>query len=375
MYTYLIVDDEMIERKGIRMLLSWMNIRENILEASNGEEALEVFEKEKIDVLLTDINMPFMDGIELLSRIHEEYPGTETVIFSGYDEFSYAKKAISYGVSAYILKPVNPEEFKKVVGEITEKLAKSEREEKRKDESMEFLREHLLYLMVNGQSRSTMQEKTQMLLDMSFVRDFCRMVLLECANNYFEPVNSEQIENCASHSRYFSDELDAQNFYQKEEQMFDIFLCIWYTIFMKKDMFTINKNGLSYGRGYVYSLQYHLVWCTKYRKKVLKDGIDVECKEMLESLAQEYKFQILAMEVMPDHIHLLVDCRPQFYISDMIKIMKGNLARQMFLLHPELKKELWGGHLWNPSYCAVTVSDRSREQVLAYIEGQKEKSR
>ena len=68
MYTYLIVDDEMIERKGIRMLLSRMNIRENILEASNGEEALEVFEKEKIDVLLTDINMPFMDGIELLSR-------------------------------------------------------------------------------------------------------------------------------------------------------------------------------------------------------------------------------------------------------------------------------------------------------------------
>ncbi|RHU53206.1 IS200/IS605 family transposase, partial [Blautia sp. TF10-30] len=60
---------------------------------------------------------------------------------------------------------------------------------------------------------------------------------------------------------------------------------------MGKDMFTINKNDLSYGRGYVYSLQYHLVWCTKYRKKVLKDGIDVECKEMLEGLAQEYKFQ------------------------------------------------------------------------------------
>lgn len=198
MYTYLIVDDEMIERKGIRMLLSRMNIWENILEASNGEEALEVFEKEKIDVLLTDINMPFMDGIELLSRIHEAYPGTETVIFSGYDEFSYAKKAISYGVFAYILKPVNPEEFEKVVGEITEKLAKSEREEKRKDESMEFLREHLLYLMVNGQSRSAMQEKTQMLLDMSFVRDFRRMVLLECANNYFEQVNSEQIEKMQS---------------------------------------------------------------------------------------------------------------------------------------------------------------------------------
>ena len=63
------------------------------------------------------------------------------------------------------------------------------------------------------------------------------------------------------------------------------------------------------------------------------------------------------------------------YFSDMIKIMKGNLARQMFLVHPELKEELWGGHLWNPSYCAITVSDRSRDQVLAYIEGQKEKEK
>ena len=157
--------------------------------------------------------------------------------------------------------------------------------------------------------------------------------------------------------------------------MFAKYSCIWYTKNMEKNMFNINNNELSYGRGYVYSLQYHLVWCTKYRKKVLKDGIDLECKKMLQDLAEEYRFQILAMEVMPDHIHMLVDCRPQFYISDMIKIMKGNLARQMFLLHPELKKELWGGHLWNPSYCAVTVSDRSREQVSAYIEGQKEKEK
>ena len=110
---------------------------------------------------------------------------------------------------------------------------------------------------------------------------------------------------------------------------------------MERDVFSIKETRLSYGRGYAYSLQYPLVWCTKYRKKVA-------------------------------HIHLLVDCRPQFFISDMIKIMKGNLARQMFLAHPELKQELWGGHLWNPSYCAVTVSDRSREQVLACIEIQKE---
>ena len=143
---------------------------------------------------------------------------------------------------------------------------------------------------------------------------------------------------------------------------------------MDKNAYTIGKNDLTYGRGYVYSLQYHIVWCTKYRKQILWNGIDEEVKSMLEEIAEEYSFQILAMEVMPDHIHLLLDCKPQFRISDMVKIMKGNTARWLFLRHPELKRSLWGGHLWNPSYCAVTVSDCSREQVTQYINSQKERA-
>ncbi len=148
---------------------------------------------------------------------------------------------------------------------------------------------------------------------------------------------------------------------------------IWYNQNMDKNIYNIKENDLTYGRGYVYSLQYHIVWCTKYRKQVLKDGIDEELKQMLQELAEEYHFKILAMEVMPDHIHLLLDCRPQFMISDMVKIMKGNTARWLFLKRPELRKSLWGGHLWNPSYCAVTVSDRSREQVETYLRNQKER--
>ena len=110
----------------------------------------------------------------------------------------------------------------------------------------------------------------------------------------------------------------------------------------------------------------------QYRLETARNDFYIASKEESE---QQISVAVEFMEVMPDHIHLLVDCKPQFFISDMIKIMKGNLARQMFLVHPELKQKLWGGHLWNPSYCAVTVSDRSREQVLAYIEGQKEKRR
>jgi len=98
-----------------------------------------------------------------------------------------------------------------------------------------------------------------------------------------------------------------------------------------------------------------------------------DCKALLYSLAEEYRFEILAMEVMPDHIHLLLNTTPQFFIPDMIKIMKGGIARKLFLLHPEIKSRLWGGHLWNPSYCVVTVSERSREMVEQYIESQKEK--
>ncbi len=142
---------------------------------------------------------------------------------------------------------------------------------------------------------------------------------------------------------------------------------------MNENDFLSIPNVATYGRGYVYSLQYHIVWCTKYRKPVLNNGIDNELKELFQELSQEYEFSIIAMEVMPDHIHLLLDCKPQFFISDMIKIMKGNTARKLFMAHPELKKSLWGGHLWNPSYFAATVSDRTLEQINKYIEEQKVK--
>ncbi len=142
---------------------------------------------------------------------------------------------------------------------------------------------------------------------------------------------------------------------------------------MGNNIYKIRENDLTYGRGYVYSLQYHIVWCTKYRKCVLQDGIDKDLKHYLQQMAAEYRFTITAMEIMPDHIHLLVDCSPQFELPRMLKILKGNTARWLFMEHPELKKQLWGGHLWNPSYCVVTVSERSKEMVEHYIASQKER--
>ena len=132
-----------------------------------------------------------------------------------------------------------------------------------------------------------------------------------------------------------------------------------------------NNIDVTHGRGYVYSLQYHIVWCTKYRKSVLVNRIAEDTKHHLLTTASSLQADIMAMEVMPDHIHLLLNCKPQFRPSDAVKVFKGNTARWLFLAHPELKEQLWGGHLWNPSYFVATVSDRSLKQVEEYINTQK----
>lgn len=140
---------------------------------------------------------------------------------------------------------------------------------------------------------------------------------------------------------------------------------------MDKTVYFSIPSTVTHGRGYVYSLQYHIVWVTKYRKPIFTGGIESEVRDYLLQTLESLDMKPVAMEIMPDHIHLLVDCKPQLRLSDAIKILKGNTARWLFLARPEIKKQLWGGHLWNPSYFVATVSDRTLEQVRDYINSQK----
>ena len=130
-------------------------------------------------------------------------------------------------------------------------------------------------------------------------------------------------------------------------------------------------SKLRKSRGCVYSLKYHIVWCTKYRKSVIKNDVEVKLKELLEKIAKDNDIEVLEMETDLDHIHMLIECRPQHYIPNIIKAFKGTSARFLFLTHPELKKQLWGGHLWNPSYFVATVSENSEVQIVEYIKSQK----
>lgn len=133
------------------------------------------------------------------------------------------------------------------------------------------------------------------------------------------------------------------------------------------------NTKINYGRGYVYSIKYHLVWCTKYRHKILENEVDVYLKELLYEIAKSNGFEIQVMETDKDHIHLLLNCKPQHYIPNMVKALKGNSAREMFKKFPELKSKLWKGHLWNPSYFVSTVSENTREQIEEYIKTQKQR--
>lgn len=128
------------------------------------------------------------------------------------------------------------------------------------------------------------------------------------------------------------------------------------------------------GRGYVYSIQYHIVWCVKYRKKILTTEIENDLKEILYKIAEDNNFKILLTNGDLDHIHLLIECSPQYFIPNIIKALKGASARLLLKKHgEELKKKLWNGHLWNPSYFIATVSENTEEQIRDYINSQKEK--
>ena len=130
-------------------------------------------------------------------------------------------------------------------------------------------------------------------------------------------------------------------------------------------------QSVHHGRGYVYTIKYHLVWCTKYRKNILKGHVDIRLKNILREIASNQGFSIEEIESDSDHIHLLIDCKPQHYIPSIVKSLKGVSARLLFKTFPELKSQLWGGHLWNPSYFVATVSENTEDQIKAYILGQK----
>lgn len=123
----------------------------------------------------------------------------------------------------------------------------------------------------------------------------------------------------------------------------------------------------------VYSCKYHIVWCPKYRRKILVGNVEARLKELiLESCANMY-VDIIEMEIMPDHVHILIEVDPQFGVHKVVKNIKGKTSRILRDEFPELKTKL--PTLWTNSYFISTIGGAPLEVVKQYIESQKTSQR
>lgn len=128
---------------------------------------------------------------------------------------------------------------------------------------------------------------------------------------------------------------------------------------------------LRYERTNVYDFNFHLVWVTKYRKPVFTtDRLRQSMKMILQEIAEKNNVVIQHVEVMPDHVHMMISFPPNVTPTSVVKSFKGASARYWFKNYPETKQKLWGGHLWSPSYFMSTQGNVSKEIVANYIENQ-----
>lgn len=119
----------------------------------------------------------------------------------------------------------------------------------------------------------------------------------------------------------------------------------------------------------MYSCKYHVVWCPKYRRRVLEGDVSHRLKEIIREVAAERQAEIIELEIMPDHVHLLIEVDPQYGIHKMVKALKGASSRILRAEFAHLKSRL--PTLWTNSYFVSTVGGAPLEIVKQYIENQK----
>jgi two-component system response regulator YesN len=187
MYKVLLVDDEALIREAISENIQWTEMGFHFMGAcENGRQAMEVIEKEQPDLLLTDINMPFVDGMELTKFVYENYPDTKVIIISGFDEFEYAKNAVKYRVLEYILKPITPREFLETLMRVKEMF--DERRESQRDmkkirsayvSNLPVVQGRYLYHILNGTADYSKIAEKQEELRLNLQADYYNTALVE----------------------------------------------------------------------------------------------------------------------------------------------------------------------------------------------------
>lgn len=193
MYKVIIVDDEILIREGIAHGVPWDELGFEIIgQAKNGVEAVELIRGDVPDIVLTDIRMPKMDGIELIEYLKANYPQVKIIIISGYSDVEYFKSAINNRVSEYLLKPTEYNEFEKVFkhmkAALDEERAKEAEYNKLKKhliESLPFMKEKFLDRLVKGYYTDTEQVKEKLkFYEINLIQDEVAVIVMEVDNFY-----------------------------------------------------------------------------------------------------------------------------------------------------------------------------------------------
>ena len=136
---------------------------------------------------------------------------------------------------------------------------------------------------------------------------------------------------------------------------------------------TVKQSKYNHGAHTVYRLQYHLVWIPKYRKRILRGDVVLRLKKLFYECAAMNDWWIAKLNIMPDHVHMLVQLPPTTTVANAVKIFKGGSSRSIRAVMPELQEWLWGDSFWATGYFAESVG-RANEQVIQnYIENQRDK--
>lgn len=135
--------------------------------------------------------------------------------------------------------------------------------------------------------------------------------------------------------------------------------------------FNSSEVDLIHAKTCVYDMHYHIVWVTKYRKKVLTPTMQEDVKQWIKQICNQYGFTLEAMEVLENHVHILVTIPPKYSIANAVRWLKGITGRWAFMKYPELKKSLWNGHLWSRSYYCGSIGQTTEAIVRNYIDTQR----
>jgi len=124
----------------------------------------------------------------------------------------------------------------------------------------------------------------------------------------------------------------------------------------------------------IWQCKYHIVWCPKYRFRILEGAIGKTVQYLIKQLCEWKKIEIIGSNVQVDHIHLLLAIPPKYSVSEVVGFLKGKSAIKIFDMYPELKKRYWGRHFWAKGYCVSTVG-LDEEKIKKYVKWQLHKDK